>query len=66
MLEHFSTKEEAESYARENTAAGYVDPFIVLIEDDMKVLKKGEALLFCGEYGVLITWEADQARVLRR
>jgi hypothetical protein len=59
MLKHFLTEDEAESYARDNTAAGYVDPFIILIDDDMEVLKKGEALLFCGEYGVLITWETD-------
>lgn len=59
MLDHFATVKEAESYARDHTAAGYIDPFIILTDDDMEVLKKGEALLFCGEYGALITWETN-------
>lgn len=58
--------EDAEKWARKNTAAGYIQPSIGLTAKDVENLANGKVLVTDGEYGVEIYLDKFMDKLLRR
>lgn len=60
MRAFLDSQAEADVWMQQNTDARYANHDIFLTDEDIALLRLGKILVFDGEYGVKIAWEAQE------